>query len=138
MTQHMPDTDIRYLSERSGWTETSCDLCGETILESESRFVHRGDQIICEKCSNMRVTIKLKDLASLRQDKLESYTDAEIQAEVERWDRKAPQDGKHCLYCFRAIRAEYTICAACAVGVAPEIKAILADLVQALGGHVEQ
>ncbi len=76
MTQHTPGLDVRFVSERSGWVETVCDLCGETILESESRFVHR-DQIICEKCGERDVTINLRELAQLRQDKADLVTVAE-------------------------------------------------------------
>ena len=43
-------SDIRFTYERMGFTETVCDTCNESILESEIRC-ETEDGIICEVCA---------------------------------------------------------------------------------------
>ena len=44
--------DTRFLRERSGFTETTCDKCGEVVLPSEKRFIFLkdGGGIECHAC----------------------------------------------------------------------------------------
>jgi hypothetical protein len=52
--QNQPD--IRFTSERLEFTETTCDDCGEVILESEKRFAREGDVgVMCEECKGPMV-----------------------------------------------------------------------------------
>ena len=46
------DIDTRFITERSGPTETTCDKCGEVILPSEDRHIVKIDeeQIWCCGC----------------------------------------------------------------------------------------
>ncbi|TKJ32180.1 MAG: hypothetical protein CEE38_23550 [Planctomycetes bacterium B3_Pla] len=50
--EHTPRLDVRFVSERSGWTETTCDRCHKQILESETRHVVDAIDIYCEDCYN--------------------------------------------------------------------------------------
>ena len=43
------DIDPRGTYDRLGWTETTCDICLQVILESENRFESEGE-VACEEC----------------------------------------------------------------------------------------
>jgi hypothetical protein len=60
--------DIRFTYERLQFTETTCDGCGEVILESEKRFEQPNNQlcsgVICEECKPEPITVPMLVKAS--------------------------------------------------------------------------